>query len=165
MKSLLSIIISVLVVNVVIAQPHGESPLNATTAGKFAKDLGKKIYNTEPTYGDKQTGYNLNIIDWKPTPHDREKFYYLIKVEIQWQEGMGGLGGDWKKVYYKGFIFTDQYGCGTIFFISEKKEPSVLGLFKRASELSDDRKAIMSSIDPWLEGVGYTWAPEGCLEE
>lgn len=165
MKSLLSIVITVLVVNVAIAQPKGESPLNATTAGKFAKDLGNKMYNTEPTYGDKHTGYSLNIKEWKPKVANDGKNWYLIKVEISWKEGMGGLGGDWKDVLYKGSIMVDEYGCTPFFFISEQKEPSILGLIKRTEKVTDSFKATLTEVDEWLNNVTYAWKPDGCLED
>lgn len=161
-KLLLSLFTLLLIVSTGYAQ---SDKLNSTTAGKFAKDLGRRMYNTETTYGDYQRGYNLNIIDWKSIAGPSEKDWYLIKVEISWQESTGGIGASWHDVYYKGCIMVDKFGCTPLFFIDERKEPSVLGILKRAKRLSDDQKPGVHAMDTWLSKAEYAWGPDDCLEE
>lgn len=150
----------------IVLTGHAQSDkLNSTTAGKFAKDFGRRMYNTEPTYGDKHTGYNLNIIEWKGISDESGKNWYLIRVELTWQEGTGGFGASWHDVYYKGCFMVDEFGCTPLFFIDERKEPSVLGILKRARSLSDEQKPRVHDIDTWLTNAKYAWGVDDCLEE
>lgn len=138
------------------------SPLNASDAGKYAKDFANKMYYTDPIYGDKSRGLNVSINDWKSWDDSEGKWWYFIKLNLTWQEGTGGWG-DWKNVSYKGTLITDQFGCNVIYLIDEKSEPSILGILKRARSLTEEQREILSQKDDWTANVQYYYEPSGCL--
>jgi hypothetical protein len=149
-----------------VAQPVQEqtSRLTSSTAGKFAKDFSNRIYNTDPVYGDKKRGLNLNIHGWEPLKNDDGTVYYIIKMDLSWEEGTGGIG-DWRKISYKGSLIADEFGCNALYLITEKKEPSILGLLKRARNLTTEQIEFLSSMHQWLTGINCFWEPSGCLNE
>jgi hypothetical protein len=147
------------------APPEPVSPLTASTAGKFAKDFANKMYNTSPIYGDKHQGLNVQIHDWKAQRGNDGSWWYLVKLDLSWQEGTGGIFGDWKEMSYKGTMVADQFGCNALYLIDEKKEPSPFGMIKRATKLSEEQREVMSAKDDWTVNVQYGWAVSGCLDE
>lgn len=146
------------------AKTEPESPLTASTAGKFAKDLGKRMYNTDPTYGDRHQGFNMQIQGWKAQRSDDGTWWYLVKLDLAWQEGTGGPW-DWKDVRYTGTMIADEFGCNAMYLIDTKTEPSVLGILKRVTKLTDEQKEILSAKHEWTANVQYGWGPGECLEE
>lgn len=150
-----------------------KSPLDAATAGKYAKQLGNKMYhktNFEPEKGN----FSMSINRWKPlitTKEDGSKqHWYMIDVTIRWQSSQGGWPVQWKNVEYNGIILSDEFGCDVNFIIKSKTEPDRSGLaalvVKKTptGDLSDDQKQLFEGTDDWFNGVQYVWNPGGCLE-
>lgn len=149
------------------------SALNAPTAGKYAKDLGQKMFNNtnfEPRKGN----YSLSINRWKPFKLEKEDGtlaeWYIIDVTIRWQSAQNGWPTTWTDVEYNGFIVCDEFGCEPNLLITTKKEPSSKGLaalvvkHSPVGELDDQHKNGLTMMDGWLKGVNYVWNPGGCLD-
>ncbi len=159
-----------------VAQPkpvEEKSYLDATTAGKYAKQLGNKMYhktNFEPEKGN----FSMSINRWKQlitTKEDGSKqYWYMIDVTIRWQSSQGGWPVQWKNVEYNGIILSDEFGCDVNFIIKSKTEPDRSGLaalvVKKTptGDLSDDQKQLFEGTDDWFNGVQHVWNPGGCLE-
>lgn len=138
------------------------SPCNGENAGKYAKAFANRMYNTDPVYGDSHRGLNVQILDWRCEQSGDGAWYYFIRLNLSWQEGIGAW--DWKDVKYKGVIMTDQYGCSTSYIITEKAEPSILGLAKRVGKLPPEQIEQCESLGDWFTGAKYVWSPPGCLD-
>lgn len=151
-----------------------ESRLDPATAGKYAKDFGKTMYN-RINFEQEKDGYTLSINRWKPYTFEKEDgsktTWYMIDVTIRWKSSQGGWPQTWKDVEYNGVIMCDEFGCEPNMLIKSKKEPSASGLaalvVKRSpvGEFDEQHKQGFSSMDPWLSGVNYVWNPEGCLND
>ena len=138
------------------------SPLDVATAGKYAKEFANKMYYTEPLYGDKRQGLNVQIVDWMSKQVNDGSWYYMVKLNLTWQEGTGW--GDWKTTSYKGTMIADQFGCNALYLIDEKEEHSVLGIIKRARKLPEDFQQKAAEAKDWTSHAQYYWEPEGCLD-
>lgn len=148
--------------------------LDAATAGKYAKELGRKMYEMVDFEREKGN-YGMSIYRWKPlifTKDDGGKTtWYMIDVTIRWQSSQGGWPVSWNDVEYNGFIVCDEFGCEPNFLIKSKTEPSRAGLaalvVKRSpvGELDDQHKQGLGMMDSWLSSVAYVWSPNGCLGE
>lgn len=143
--------------------PEPEKLGSASDAGKFARGMANKMYNTEPVYGDKHKGLLVDINDWIAVKDDQGKLWYFIKLHLTWLEGTGGLG-DWKTVDYKGTMIADEFGCSPLYFIDEKTEPSLFGLIKRARKMDEQTRDQARAKHDWLNNCVYLWEPGGCLE-
>lgn len=150
-----------------------KSPLDAATAGKYAKQLGNKMYsktNFEPEKGS----FSMSINKWKPlitTKDDGSKqYWHMIDVTIRWQSSQGGWPTHWNNVEYNGVILSDEFGCDVNFIIKSKSEPDRGGLaalvVKKTptGNLSDEQKQLFEGTDEWFANVQYVWNPGGCLE-
>ncbi len=150
-----------------------KTPLDAATAGKYAKQLGNKMYhktNFEPEKGN----FSMSINRWKPLSTTKEdgskQYWYMIDVTIRWQSSQGGWPVQWKNVEYNGVILSDEFGCDVNFIIKSKTEPDRSGLaalvIKKTptGDLSDDQKQLFEGTDDWFNGVQHVWNPGGCLE-
>ncbi len=150
---------------IVCIQTHAQK-LSQSEVGRYAKNFAYRMYNTEPCYGDKHTGFNFNILTWKAIRGNSGSYFYAVKVEATWKEGMGGIWGDWKDYVYKGIMVFDGYGCNPVFFITEKKEFTILGVNKRSRELDPGLKTAMIEGDPsWFKNIKWGWQPSGCLSD
>lgn len=149
------------------------SKLDASTAGKYAKDLGKQMFS-RVDFEQEKGGYSMSINRWKPLSFERadgiKATWYMIDVTIRWQSSQGGWPTRWNDVEYNGIILCDEFGCEPNFLVKTKQEPSSKGLaalvvkHSPTGELDDQQKQAFGTLDEWLEGVNYVWNPGGCLE-
>lgn len=150
-----------------------KSPLDASTAGKYAKQLGNKMYN-RTDFEREKGNFSMSINQWKPFTMDKDdgskSHWYMIDVTIRWQSSQGGWPVKWNDVEYNGIILSDEFGCDVNFIIKTKKEPSRSGLaamvVKRSpvGDLTEEQKQMFEGTDGWFIGVKHVWNPGGCLE-
>ena len=165
--------ILLLITAITIAGHSYSQQLNASTAGRYAKEFARKMYNSID-FEPKKTDYNLSIKRWKSFRYTKddgnEAMLYMIDITISWKSAQSGWPTTWTDVKYSGILICDEFGCEPNLIIKSKTEPSSRGLaalvVKRSPVglLKDEQIQGAERRDEWFRGVKYVWNPGGCLD-